>query len=750
MRFLGIALENWAVHSRLVVPLESSLQIEGRNGTGKSSILEALRFVFSKDARNYKGKIKNGTRSSTVRLTFEDKGNEYVVEKKLHLKRPSEAHMVVNSQAVASNPSEVYRRLQDILPENILEKLLYVPQDSLVELIENLRIKGGRKELDALLGLDRFEGVYKGVTEELKIKQARSEEVLDQIKKYPEDAEKEYEKEIKERRKKIKEIKKKEAAEETEIKSLESTLNGMEKEIKEMKEAKKRREELEKKINGLELKIAEGKTELEGIRKNIESLQERRIKLKELKEKKGGLVKYASIRGPLTKLRDFEEKLSGLEDVKKLEKELSNLREKLNGKPEAEKKNRVLEGSIIDLERETAGLNQSLEEKKEYVRDLEGLTDQAKCPRCGQKLTKKHVVEETKSTKKEIKTLEGKLSKLKKGLCDTKKKLETNTLLLEELLETRTRTQYMEKRLKERVEDGRRLSKDVTLVKKELKALGYGGESIQDVESRVSELNNICGETTAMENELRMEKKYVERSGEINTALSRMDNEKKKLGSEAAKIEFNEALLDALQWDKENLQKRIYEVKNQVRELLLEVEYTSKEITDLESRMHEFKNLRDKERDMAKGINLLRDAQEIFHTNKGIVKYLRERYINQLSNYTSYYFRKINQNPKYREMAFDKDYNIEIKTTEGVFSLDQLSGGERVQLAIALRIALIELLSPIKLLILDEPFGSLDKEHREVLGEALNRIALDEQLILVTHVVVDSLNLPARLPLGGY
>jgi len=63
--------------------------------------------------------------------------------------------------------------------------------------------------------------------------------------------------------------------------------------------------------------------------------------------------------------------------------------------------------------------------------------------------------------------------------------------------------------------------------------------------------------------------------------------------------------------------------------------------------------------------------------------------------------------------------------------------------------ALLELLSPMRLLMLDEPFGSLDKDHREALGESLNRIAGEGQLLIVTHIPVDSLQLPG-LDLGGY
>jgi DNA repair exonuclease SbcCD ATPase subunit len=114
------------------------------------------------------------------------------------------------------------------------------------------------------------------------------------------------------------------------------------------------------------------------------------------------------------------------------------------------------------------------------------------------------------------------------------------------------------------------------------------------------------------------------------------------------------------------------------------------------------------------------------------------------------HFKAFNQNSKYVDVSFDRDYNLLIRTTNGDLNISQLSGGELAQLALSLRVALIDMMSPIRLLILDEPFGSLDEGHREILGDSLNKIASQGQLILVTHVHVESLQLCTKLDLGGY
>ena len=192
LKLLELDLDNWTVHDNITVSLTGSLQIEGRNGTGKSSILEAIRFIFSKDAKGYKNRIKNGSRSSKVRLLFEYSNSRYLVEKTLHIKNASTAQLTIDSKIVASNPKEVYSRLQELLPENIIDKLLYVPQDGLVDMIERLKVKGGREELDDLLGLDRFKNVYEGVNQELRDKENILTGLSGGLGENPKEKEKEY------------------------------------------------------------------------------------------------------------------------------------------------------------------------------------------------------------------------------------------------------------------------------------------------------------------------------------------------------------------------------------------------------------------------------------------------------------------------------------------------------------------------------------------------------------------------------
>jgi exonuclease SbcC len=750
MRLLALELENWAVHGRLKLEVDRSLQIEGRNGTGKSSILAAIRFVFAKDGRNYKKYIKNGTRSCKVTLKFSDKGSEYLVEKSLHLKTPSEAKMLAGSRLVASNPTEVYARLQDLLPENILEKLLYVPQDGLIELIENLRIKGGRQELDALLGLDKFERIYAAAGVELREKEARHQEVSDRLKKYSPETEAECKEQIKELEGEDAKLHEGIEKDKEALKNIDSAIAGVESGLGEMRAKKKEKDAAEKKVTDLRLCAAEDAKELEALEDNLKSLAWKKDHLKELSGKEIRLKIYPSLREPLTQLIKDEELLKELSDTKKKETKFLALKDELKSLASLKEKESAIEAGISDREKKLAAVESVLSERIEYMRSLQGLDGEAKCPKCGQILTRAHLAKELKIAKTEENRLTKTASNLEDEATILKKSLKELRNDLERLRKTEVDAECLRTELEDKARDKKKTEGKIAALKEKLERAGYDGESVKEVEEKVSELNKLLGEVCTLEKELRREEDYLRKKETLGERMRQTAADIKETEEKAKSLECDDGALDALQKEKERLREGASDLKSKVEVSELKREYNREKRDSLKVRRDEFLELKMRSEALRKEENLLKDALEVFHTNKGIVKYLRERYISQLSSRMSYYFTRINQNPKYREIAFDKDYNIEIKTTEGSFSIEQLSGGEKVQLAIALRIAMIRMLSPINLLILDEPFGSLDREHREVLGEALNKIALDGQLVLVTHIVVDSLNLPEKVELGGY
>jgi len=402
MRLLNLELENWACHGRLEVNLSAGLQIEGRNGIGKSSILEALRFVFAKDARRYKGRIKNGKKTAAVRLEFTRDENSYRVEKNLHLNKSSTASLAINGNTVADNPTSVYNSLQDCLDERILDRLLYVPQGGLTELVDRLSLKGGRQELDSLLGLDKFDLVYEGVGKEFVGMKARYESYHDEFRKCPDGLEEDSEGEIKGLNSERGELIEKKAVEGKELKERAERIQKLDSDIENMQKMRKRREELNEMMNELRVEITKRESEISGLMKDLEQIEERKKRAAILLDKEKGLEKYEGIRELLSELKSNEDKLVDRKEMEKGRETLDNLEETLVRKEETEKKLGYSEERVMNLERALAACRQKGKEIGSYLKGLDELDMKAKCPRCGRPLTEKHLAIEKKVARDEV------------------------------------------------------------------------------------------------------------------------------------------------------------------------------------------------------------------------------------------------------------------------------------------------------------------------------------------------------------
>jgi exonuclease SbcC len=96
---------------------------------------------------------------------------------------------------------------------------------------------------------------------------------------------------------------------------------------------------------------------------------------------------------------------------------------------------------------------------------------------------------------------------------------------------------------------------------------------------------------------------------------------------------------------------------------------------------------------------------------------------------------------KYDQVLIDEDFNLLVRENDREYTVDRFSGGEQDDIAVALRIALSRYLAELHqvhestLLIFDEIFGSQDEERRNNLLTALrSQETRFPQIILISHI----------------
>ena len=192
--------------------------------------------------------------------------------------------------------------------------------------------------------------------------------------------------------------------------------------------------------------------------------------------------------------------------------------------------------------------------------------------------------------------------------------------------------------------------------------------------------------------------KIDELKEKYDTIKEELNEINKKLGSSQEKIENYKKILEKISSQEEKQKKLLVEFKK------------------LENKFNK--------------ANLIRN--EVGQMGRAISKYM----LSGISNIASVNFNKITGRTERIEWSNEeKDkYAVYLVGQERKIAFEQLSGGEQVSVAIAIRGTMTEYFTNSKFMILDEPTNNLDTERKKLLAEYMGEILNNlEQSIIVTH-----------------
>ncbi len=85
------------------------------------------------------------------------------------------------------------------------------------------------------------------------------------------------------------------------------------------------------------------------------------------------------------------------------------------------------------------------------------------------------------------------------------------------------------------------------------------------------------------------------------------------------------------------------------------------------------------------------------------------------------------------QLSWSDDYEVTLIRQGIKRSFAQLSGGEQMSAALAVRLALLKKLSSLNLAFFDEPTQNMDEQRRSNLAEQIRRVRGFDQLIVISH-----------------
>ncbi|MCD6312902.1 MAG: AAA family ATPase [Thaumarchaeota archaeon] len=378
MMIQKVKLVNFISHRDTEIELPHGLTaIIGRNGAGKTSILDAISYALFKQHSRGKDEnlINRRASSAQVQLQFNSNGRSYEIT--WRIERDKRARATLKNVETGS-PILIDAGERTVIPE--IERILgisreiflnaaYLRQGEIARLLEARPAE--RKELiSKLLGIDALEKIWEILRTPIKVLEEKLERLREEAGRRPD-----LEERIRDISSKLSESEKLLRGKELKLKKLEEKLAETERKLKRLEEERTRAEGLREAVLKLEKLINRRREELNGAERELELVEKAEKRVSELKgivEEKNRLEsEIEEIRGTISEMKIMKDKE---EMVKRRAAEISEEISSLKGflKNSLKTLEKYLQLEMIDEDEFAERLSAALEE---YNRIRNGLRD---------------------------------------------------------------------------------------------------------------------------------------------------------------------------------------------------------------------------------------------------------------------------------------------------------------------------------------------------------------------------------------
>jgi len=748
--------------------------IVGQNGAGKTSLLDAISYSLYKVHNRGRADtvlINSRSQEMLLELTFSASGRDYQLTWNVKKSKGG----VTATATLRQKPGKILiyeGGEKTILPEvekitgldkDVFLNAIYIRQGEITKVLD-IQAAERKKLFATLLGIELLEKLYsdlrtpiKDIELEIKSLEKESERTTNVEKRLAET--------LNELSKLVKfeeDIRVRIADFEVNVKVLEEKLEKMRELRHEYNNLLTLREEKEKDLTRLDERRKFIIREIEkanNAKKIMEDFENDYIQYKKLESQMEELVQIEkTLEKKKTELEQYEKRFG------KLEKEIENLESEINSmvstlvnvtglQVSIDSFNKVLEHVYNNISEDFISVRKKLDEDNQeiggvtarlrtlekWIKELEEARDV--CPLCRRPLDEDH-----------------------KSIIINN--LQTDISLLRHELESlETSKSYLLKELKRMEEIRDKLVKlDPTQLEKKVNSLEMFKDefeelkkNIQTLKDEVGALQNRQEEYRTKYNELYLLKQKIEPYLEAEVYLRGVNLDELRVNLESVEKELEEkkieldrikVAINELGYDEKEYEKLENELKNcsmTLSKMQVELARVEEQRKGLES---ERKRLEDELNDLKvvkKKLDILQRFNEVLkiiregYGKDGIQKVIRERAKTGLEYYARRFFEAFNTS--YSDLSIDDELNVTVIGPDGLRPVESLSGGEKVAVALSLRLALAATLAGDRLecIIMDEPTVHLDGERRRELIQLLSNFKSERKLlpqaIIVSHDV---------------
>ncbi len=774
MILTSLHMQNYKKYKEHTLEFNEGLTgIIGRNGSGKSTIFDAMTFALYGDVRGEKETIRHSKSDEkeivAVSLMFEIDGKSYKVTRQMRGKTlVAKAYLYDGNDAlVAESAKGVTSEVIKLIGMN-KEAFMHTVFASQKELtaLSGLKNEDRKKIIRKLLGLEKIDNIEKKIKEKLTDLNKNIKSFLEIL--LPKERVDELNRDKEAKTEIFSNIQK-------EVMKLEEEFTLKNSEVDTLTKALKALQLLKDTYLKLKSDLTLIKANLENLIKNQKEKAQKFQSLKEqekLYQKDKSLIQeFAKLEKNLLSLQSQKEqqlKKDGLEkelvvlreQYKIAEKEIEDFKKKLESKPklleEKQKYQNLLETSqkeIQNIEQQELKLKQEIakyqgliENSNKQIKKIQGIGKDSNCPTCTRPLLDEYdnVINSLKKEidklyHDEIKVREDRLQKIEPIKTKEQKNKTEIDGRLKTIGESLTLLLQDERTLKAKESEFVNITQKGMANKKEfeaLKDLKYDEKEHQKIVSKkdalkpkyeeLLKLESVISQLPTLENELKeIDAQIVKTKEDIQTKEKSI----KECSYDAKAHQKQEIIYEKVLKDKDEIQSKLSDKKVEAKKI--------------EGEINSIKNTISRDAEQKKQLQTKIDDKNDYEKLKAFMAEFKNK-INshiapRISQLASDMYSTITRG-KYQHIEVNNEFDFFIYDDGIKYPIERFSGGEVDLANLVLRIAISKTLSELSgsggvgFLAFDEVFGSQDEERRFEIMEAFHTIKEQyRQIFLISH-----------------
>jgi exonuclease SbcC len=357
-------------------------------------------------------------------------------------------------------------------------------------------------------------------------------------------------------------------------------------------------------------------------------------------------------------------------------------------------------------------------------------------------------IHEKEKLEKELKQIESDLARTRSTIED----LEQVEKELESVRQDLANSERATKALSEQLQSENfayELKVQLASLKNEINALAYNEQAHAELRKQVNQLSDAPVEYERIKVAEENLQKYSREVAQQKEHLHRLLGERTSAEQTRAELAEQVKVLKEAEVQKANLKRKWDELNRQWMEKASEVQSLEKSLSNLEQKRQQWQQVKNEEKRVAEEIELYEILAEALSV-RGIQSLLIEESVPEIEQEANRILQNLTNNAlalrletrrQQQNERVVESLDIHISDVNGVSrNYETFSGGEKFRIDFALRVALSRLLAKqrsfgLKMLVIDEGFGSQDKEGLDAIMEAIEAVKDDfEKILIITHL----------------